>query len=226
MGGSSQDWWGGEHSYSTAASSAVMLSPPRCWEYCPGFNGMCPQGAGWLDTGWCLGVLTICGPSALAERSVALTSLRPAKAEGPSRLRRHPRMRLDPAEPTDTPISSSSSSQSSTSCLPHLPRKRFQMYSKSPFYRAGGHGESPETQASPEGLTGPLHYAEDRPQFTTRGTFNPEKGKQKLKSVKSSPAKTKEPPDGGPGGGRKRNPEADCAAAQPLVLMGSNEFMV
>ncbi|NXQ16011.1 MYO9A protein, partial [Peucedramus taeniatus] len=162
-----------------------------------------------------------------SERSVALISLRPAKAEGPSRLRRHPRMRLDLAEPTDTPISSSSSSsQSSTSCLPHLPRKRFQMYSKSPFYRAGGHSEAPETRASPEGLTGPLHYAEDRPQFTTRGTFNPEKGKQKLKSVKSSPPKTKEPPDGGPGGGRKRNPEADCAAAQSLVLLGSNEFMV
>ncbi|XP_039579291.1 unconventional myosin-IXa isoform X4 [Passer montanus] len=160
-----------------------------------------------------------------SERSVALTSLRPAKAEGPSRLRRHPRMRLDPAEPTDTPISSSSSSQSSTSCLPHLPRKRFQMYSKSPFYRAG-HGEAPESRASPEGLAGPLHHAEDRPQFTTRGTFNPEKGKQKLKSVKSSPPKTKEPPDGGPGGGRKRNSEADCAAAQPLVLLGSNEFMV
>ncbi|KAM4766226.1 unconventional myosin-IXa isoform 8-T8 [Cyanocitta cristata] len=160
-----------------------------------------------------------------SERSVALTSLRPAKAEGPSRLRRHPRMRLDPAEPTDTPISSSSS-QSSTSCLPHLPRKRFQMYSKSPFYRAGGHGEAPETRASPEGLAGPLRYPEDRPQFTTRGTFNPEKGKQKLKSVKTSPPKTKEPPDGGSGGGRKRNPEADCAAAQPLVLLGSNEFMV
>uniref|UniRef100_A0A8C3RBF8 Myosin IXA n=1 Tax=Cyanoderma ruficeps TaxID=181631 RepID=A0A8C3RBF8_9PASS len=162
-----------------------------------------------------------------SERSVALTSLRPAKAEGPSRLRRHPRMRLDPAEPTETPISSSSSSsQSSTSCLPHLPRKRFQMYSKSPFYRAGGHGEAPETRASPEGLAGPLRYPEDRPQFTTRGTFNPEKGKQKLKSVKTSPPKTKEPPDGGPGGGRKRNPEADCAAAQPLVFLGSNEFMV
>ncbi|KAM7039389.1 unconventional myosin-IXa isoform 5-T5 [Acridotheres tristis] len=161
-----------------------------------------------------------------SERSVALTSLRTAKAEGPSRLRRHPRMRLEPVEPTDTPISSSSSSQSSTSCLPHLPRKRFQMYSKSPFYRAGGHGEGPESRASSEGLTGPLHYPEDRPQFTTRGTFNPEKGKQKLKSVKSSPPKTKEPPDGGPGGGHKRNPEADCAATQPLVLLGSNEFMV
>ncbi|TRZ18283.1 hypothetical protein HGM15179_008841 [Zosterops borbonicus] len=162
-----------------------------------------------------------------SERSVALTSLRPAKAEGPSRLRRHPRMRLDPAEPTDTPISSSSSSsQSSTSCLPHLPRKRFQMYSKSPFYRAGGHGEAPEPRASPEGPAGPLRYPEDRPQFTTRGTFNPEKGKQKLKSVKTSPPKTKEPLDGGPGGGRKRNPEADCATAQPLVLLGSNEFMV
>ncbi|XP_027579966.2 unconventional myosin-IXa isoform X5 [Pipra filicauda] len=161
-----------------------------------------------------------------SERSVALISLRPTKAEGPSRLRRHPRMRLDPVDPADASISSSSSSQSSTSCLPHLPRKRFQMYSKSPFYRAGGHGEPPESRASPEGSAGPLRYPEDRPQFTTRGTFNPEKGKQKLKSVKTSPPKTKEPPDGGATGGRKRNPEADCAAAQPLVLLGSNEFMV
>ncbi|XP_075620925.1 unconventional myosin-IXa isoform X2 [Balearica regulorum gibbericeps] len=160
-----------------------------------------------------------------SERSVALTSLRPTK-EGPSRLRRHPRMRPDPTDPTDASISSSSSSQSSTSCLPHLPRKRFQMYSKSPFYRAGGSGEPPETRASPEGYAGPLRYPEDRPQFTTRGTFNPEKGKQKLKSVKTSPPKTKEPPDGETAGGRKRNPEADCAAAQPLVLLGSNEFMV
>ncbi|KAM7102076.1 unconventional myosin-IXa isoform 6-T9 [Ciconia maguari] len=162
-----------------------------------------------------------------SERSIALTSLRPAKVEGTSRLRRHPRMRPDPADPADASISSSSSSsQSSTSCLPHLPRKRFQMYSKSPFYRAGGSSEPPETRPSPEGFVGPLRYPEDRPQFTTRGTFNPEKGKQKLKSVKTSPPKTKEPPDGGTAGGRKRNPEADCAAAQPLVLLGSNEFMV
>uniref|UniRef100_A0A8B9IXL2 Myosin IXA n=1 Tax=Amazona collaria TaxID=241587 RepID=A0A8B9IXL2_9PSIT len=159
-------------------------------------------------------------------RSIALTSLRPAKVEGPSRLRRHPRTRPDPADPADVSISSSSSSQSSTSCLPHLPRKRFQMYSKSPFYRAGGLGEASESRASPEGFMGPLRYPEERPQFTTRGTFNPEKGKQKLKSVKTSPPKTKEPPDGGMGGTRKRNPEADCAAAQSLVLLGSNEFMV
>ncbi|XP_071669828.1 unconventional myosin-IXa isoform X5 [Patagioenas fasciata] len=161
-----------------------------------------------------------------SERNVVLPSLRPAKAEGPSRLRRHPRLRPDPADATDASISSSSSSQSSTSCLPHLPRKRFQMYSKSPFYRAGGSGEPPETRVTPEGFTGPLRHPEDRPQFTTRGTFNPEKGKQKLKSVKTSPPKTKEPPDGGTGGARKRNAEADCTTAQPLVLLGSNEFMV
>ncbi|XP_010014917.1 PREDICTED: unconventional myosin-IXa, partial [Nestor notabilis] len=161
-----------------------------------------------------------------SERSIALTSLRPTKAEGPSRLRRHSRTRLAPAAPADMSFSSSSSSQSSTSCLPHLPRKRFQMYSKSPFYRAGSPGEAPESRASPEGFMGPLRYPEERPQFTTRGTFNPEKGKQKLKSVKTSPPKTKEPPDGGTGGTRKRNPEADCAAAQSLVLLGSNEFMV
>ncbi|PKK25285.1 myosin IXA, partial [Columba livia] len=107
-----------------------------------------------------------------SERNVVLPSLRPAKVEGPSRLRRHPRLRPDPADATDASISSSSSSQSSTSCLPHLPRKRFQMYSKSPFYRAGGSGEPPETRVTPEGFTGPLHHPEDRPQFTTRGTFN------------------------------------------------------
>nr|XP_047937353.1 unconventional myosin-IXa isoform X3 [Anser cygnoides] len=151
-----------------------------------------------------------------SERSVALSSLRPTKAEGPSRLRRHPRTRPDVVDTADASIvSSSSSSQSSTSCLPHLPRKRFQMYSKSPFYRAGGSGEPPEpTSGQPD----------DRPQFTTRGTFNPEKGKQKLKSVKNSPPKTKEPPEGGTG--RKRNPEADRAAGQQLVLLGNNEFMV
>uniref|UniRef100_A0A8C2T5A8 Myosin IXA n=1 Tax=Coturnix japonica TaxID=93934 RepID=A0A8C2T5A8_COTJA len=103
-------------------------------------------------------------------------------------------------------------SKSSTSCLPHLPRKRFQMYSKSPFYRAGALGEPPEP------------HCNERPQFTTRGTFNPEKGKQKLKSVKNSPPKTKEPPEGGPG--RKRNPDADHSTGQQLVLLGSNEFMV
>ncbi|XP_069722667.1 unconventional myosin-IXa isoform X3 [Phaenicophaeus curvirostris] len=160
-----------------------------------------------------------------SERNIALTSLHPAKAEGPSRLRRHPKTRTDPVDLADASISSSSS-QSSTSCLPHLPRKRFQMYSKSPFYRAGAGGEPLETRASPEGFVGPLRYPEDRPQFTTRGTFNPEKGKQKLKSVKTSPPKTKEPPDGGLGGVRKRNPEADCTTTQPLVLLGSNEFMV
>uniref|UniRef100_A0A8C3LRF0 Myosin IXA n=1 Tax=Chrysolophus pictus TaxID=9089 RepID=A0A8C3LRF0_CHRPC len=151
-----------------------------------------------------------------SERSVALSSLRPIKAEGPGRLRRHPRTRPDVADMPNPSLvsssSSSSSSQSSTSCLPHLPRKRFQMYSKSPFYRAGALGEPSEP------------HCDERPQFTTRGTFNPEKGKQKLKSVKNSPPKTKEPPEGGLG--RKRNPDADRSTGQQLVLLGSNEFMV
>ncbi|OXB59358.1 hypothetical protein ASZ78_016099 [Callipepla squamata] len=149
-----------------------------------------------------------------SERSVALSSLRPIKVEGPGRLRRHPRTRPDTADTPNPPLvsSSSSSSQSSTSCLPHLPRKRFQMYSKSPFYRAGAAGEPPEP------------HCDERPQFTTRGTFNPEKGKQKLKSIKNSPPKTKELPEGG--AGRKRNPDAERSTSQQLVLLGSNEFMV
>ncbi|XP_062439518.1 unconventional myosin-IXa isoform X5 [Rhea pennata] len=143
-----------------------------------------------------------------SERSSALGSLRPVKPEAPSRLRRHPRKQQDSAEATDSALSSSS--QSSTSCLPHLPRKRFQMYSKSPFYRAPGEPAEPKG-----GLDGP---PAERPQFTTRGTFNAEKGKQKLKNVKSSPARGREAPEAGAA--------AERPGAQQLLLLGSKEFMV
>ncbi|KYO25295.1 unconventional myosin-IXb isoform B [Alligator mississippiensis] len=105
-------------------------------------------------------------------------------------------------------------------------RKRFQMYSKPPFYRAGSSGDTTETRLGLEGSPGQLRGLEDRPQFTSRGTFNPEKGKQKLKNVKNSPQKTKELPEGAAGAGRKRNAEADCSSTQQLVLFGNNEFMV
>ncbi|XP_068814071.1 unconventional myosin-IXa isoform X3 [Struthio camelus] len=159
-----------------------------------------------------------------SERSLALSSLRPVKMEATSRLRRHLRKQQDSVDSGDSAVSSSS--QSSTSCLPHLPRKRFQMYSKSPFYRAGASGEPAEQKGGLDGLPGPLRALDDRPQFTTRGTFNPEKGKQKLKNVKNSPQKTKELPEGAAGAGRKRSPEAECNATQQLVLFGNNEFMV
>ncbi|KAJ3593941.1 hypothetical protein NHX12_006274 [Muraenolepis orangiensis] len=58
---------------------------------------------------------------------------------------------------------------------------------------------------------------EDRPQFTSRGTFNPEKGKQKLRGPKHSTLRhTRE------GAGHSRDPND---ITQQLVLYGSNEFM-
>uniref|UniRef100_A0A674JKP3 Myosin IXA n=1 Tax=Terrapene triunguis TaxID=2587831 RepID=A0A674JKP3_9SAUR len=157
-------------------------------------------------------------------RSLALSSLRPVKIESTSRSRRHLRKQQDSLDSVDSSVSSPSSS--SSSCLPHVTRKRFQMYSKSPFYRAVAPGNITEQRLGLEGLPGQLRGLDDRPQFTSRGTFSPEKGKQKLKNVKNSPQKTKELPEGAAGAGRKRNTEADCSSTQQLVLFGNNEFMV
>uniref|UniRef100_A0A8K9WXM3 Myosin IXA n=1 Tax=Oncorhynchus mykiss TaxID=8022 RepID=A0A8K9WXM3_ONCMY len=59
---------------------------------------------------------------------------------------------------------------------------------------------------------------EERSQFTSRGTFNPEKGKQKLKGSKNSPLRHSHD-----SGGRSRDPPD---LPQQRVLYGSNEFMV
>ncbi|XP_060116388.1 unconventional myosin-IXa isoform X4 [Heteronotia binoei] len=160
-----------------------------------------------------------------SERSLAFGSLRPLKAESTTnRSRRHLRKQPDSLDSVDSSVSSPSlSPSSSSSCLPHVTRKRFQIYSKSPFYRAAPSGGATTPERSPGHLKG----LDDRPQFTTRGTFNPEKGKQKLKNVKNSPPKAKEPPEGAAGTGRKRHPDAaDCNSPQQLVLLGNNEFMV
>uniref|UniRef100_A0A8D0GYY1 Myosin IXA n=1 Tax=Sphenodon punctatus TaxID=8508 RepID=A0A8D0GYY1_SPHPU len=157
-----------------------------------------------------------------SERSVALSSLRTIKTEPTSRLRRHLRKQQESTDSVDSSISSLSPSPSSSSCLPHVTRKRFQMYSKSPFYRA----TSSSNATGLDGSLGHLRGLDDRPQFTSRGTFNPEKGKQKLKNVKNSPQKPKEFPDGAAGAGQKRSSESDCSTTQQLVLFGNNEFMV
>ncbi|KAM3625531.1 uncharacterized protein V6R79_013614 [Siganus canaliculatus] len=59
---------------------------------------------------------------------------------------------------------------------------------------------------------------DERPQFTSRGTFNPERGKQKLKGAKQSSMRHSR--DGDSHG---RDPSD---IPQQLVLYGSNEFMV
>ncbi|KAM6426666.1 unconventional myosin-IXa isoform 4-T4 [Liasis olivaceus] len=159
-------------------------------------------------------------------RSLTLNSARPVKADpvGTSRSRRHLRKQPESLDSVDSLVSSPSlSPSSSSSCLPHVTRKRFQIYSKSPFYRAAPSGDAVALERSP----GHAKLLDDRPQFTTRGTFNPEKGKQKLKNVKISPPKAKELPEGSAGTGRKHHPDAaDYMSPQQLVLLGNNEFMV
>ncbi|XP_062998499.1 unconventional myosin-IXa [Elgaria multicarinata webbii] len=163
-----------------------------------------------------------------SDRSLALGSARPIKAEPitTTRSRRHLRKQQDSMDSVDSSVSSPSlspSSSSSSSCLPHVTRKRFQIYSKSPFYRALPSGGATALERSPGHVKG----LDDRPQFTTRGTFNPEKGKQKLKNVKNSPPKAKELPEGTAGAGRKKHPDAaDYTGSPQLLLLGNNEFMV
>ncbi|XP_004421824.1 PREDICTED: unconventional myosin-IXa isoform X7 [Ceratotherium simum simum] len=155
-----------------------------------------------------------------SERSLALSSLKAAgKSEPSSKLRKQIKKQQDSLDSVDSSVSSLCSSNTASS---HGTRKRFQIYSKSPFYRAASAGEAP-------GMEGPLGQTkslEDRPQFISRGTFNPEKGKQKLKNVKNSPQKTKETPEGTVVSGRRKTVDPDCSSTQQLALFGNNEFMV
>lgn len=146
------------------------------------------------------------------ERSSALSSLKAAGKLDPSGKSRKPlRKQPDSVASADCPAPS----YPSTTASSHGSRKRFQIYSKSPFYRAAPAGEALE------GAPGPSRSLEDRPQFISRGTFNPEKGKQKLKNVKNSPQKTKETPEG-----RRKPGDPDGSSTPQLALFGNHEFMV
>ncbi|XP_016056791.1 PREDICTED: unconventional myosin-IXa isoform X3 [Miniopterus natalensis] len=155
-----------------------------------------------------------------SERSLALSSLKVAgKSEPSSKLRKQLKKQHDSLDSVD---SSGSSLCSSNTVSSHGTRKRFQIYSKSPFYRAASAGEA----LGMEGPLGQTKSLEERPQFISRGTFNPEKGKQKLKNVKNSPQKTKETSEGALVSGHRKTVDPDCSSTQQLALFGNNEFMV
>lgn len=61
------------------------------------------------------------------------------------------------------------------------------------------------------------HDGVERPQFSSRGTFNPEKSKQKLRKAKGS---VQRPPED-----QEHNRDPDLQAQQQVVY-GTNEFMV
>ncbi|XP_032478059.1 unconventional myosin-IXa isoform X3 [Phocoena sinus] len=155
-----------------------------------------------------------------SERSLALISLKAAgKSEPSGKLRKQLKKQQDSLDSVDSSVSSLCSSSTASS---HGTRRRFQIYSKSPFYRASSAGEA----LGMEGPLGQTKSLEDKPQFISRGTFNPEKGKQKLKNVKNSPQKTKETPEGTVVSGRRKTVDPDCSSTQQLALFGNNEFMV
>uniref|UniRef100_H0V4R2 Unconventional myosin-IXa n=1 Tax=Cavia porcellus TaxID=10141 RepID=H0V4R2_CAVPO len=149
-------------------------------------------------------------------RTLGLGSLKAAaKSEPSGKMRKQLKKQQDSLDSVESTCLSNTASS-------HGTRKRFQIYSKSPFYRAASTGEAP-------GMEGPLGQAkalEDKPQFISRGTFNPEKGKQKLKNVRNSPQKTKETPEGTVVSGRRKPVDPNCSSAQQLPLFGNNEFMV
>ncbi|XP_060709914.1 unconventional myosin-IXAa isoform X1 [Hemiscyllium ocellatum] len=160
-----------------------------------------------------------------------VSSITPHRPEAVNRLRRPLRKKADSLESVDLVVHSSPtmSSSSSSSGLPQGGR-RFRFRSKSPsphtLYHTHNIANSPEQRADGDGAYSQLKVQEERPQFTSRGTFNPEKGKQKLKMLKRSAQKPKDPTDGTSSIGKKRSAEPDFSAHQQVVVFGNNEFMV
>lgn len=128
-----------------------------------------------------------------SEKGTPLAATRPKKSQGKSRrmLRRQP----DSLDSVD-----SCSTMSSVSSQPSAPPRRFRLRSK--------------MRSSSQDAT--EQDGDERPRFSTRGTFSPEKSK-KTQNAKYSSQK---PPEDQ---GHNRDPDLQ---AQQLVLYGKNEFMV
>ncbi|KAM7424521.1 hypothetical protein PAMA_000728 [Pampus argenteus] len=167
--------------------------------------------------------------SDLSERGPALTSPWPRRSDGKSPRRRALRRQPDSLDSVDScssvsSYSSSSHFHASPSSSSSATTRRFRFHSKSPSLGSGPAQAVNASQASRSDSVDSSPTAEpegaydDRPLFTSRGTFNPDKGKQKLKGAKHSTLRhTRE------GSGHGRDPPD---IPQQLVLYGSNEFMV
>ncbi|XP_069021786.1 unconventional myosin-IXAa isoform X2 [Embiotoca jacksoni] len=170
--------------------------------------------------------------SDFSERGPGLTSPWPRRSDGKSPRRRALRRQPDSLDSVDSCSSVSSFSSSShfhpSSASSSATTRRFRFHSKSP---TGGSSPGPAQAQSlnasqssrSESLDGSLTGDQEgpydeRPQFTSRGTYNPEKGKQKLKGARHSTLRHSRE-----GSGHGRDPPD---IPQHLVLYGSNEFMV
>ncbi|XP_040025325.2 unconventional myosin-IXAa isoform X6 [Gasterosteus aculeatus] len=171
--------------------------------------------------------------SDFSERGPVMTSPWPRKSDMTrsdttrsdmtSPRRRTVRRQPDSLDSVDSCSSVSSYSSSShfqpSSSSPSASARRFHFPSKSPPSSLAQAQPASASQASRADNTADQEGANDeRPQFTSRGTFNPEKGKQKLKGAKHSTLRHSRD-----GTGHRRDPPD---MPQPLVLYGSNEFMV
>ncbi|XP_058622310.1 unconventional myosin-IXAb isoform X2 [Onychostoma macrolepis] len=137
----------------------------------------------------------------------ASSATRWRKSESKSRrgLRRQP-------ESLDS-VDSAVASLSSVSSTPHY---RFRSSSSGPLFSSGSPGELhilPDQEGS------------EQASLTTRCASSSEKTHPRPRGNRSCPPKPREPGEGG-GGGSGRRREHDFGSSQPLVLYGSNEFMV
>uniref|UniRef100_A0A3P9IN20 Myosin IXAa n=1 Tax=Oryzias latipes TaxID=8090 RepID=A0A3P9IN20_ORYLA len=133
--------------------------------------------------------------SDFSERGPALTSPWPRRSDGRSHRGHAHRRQLDCQEAAE-----SCSTVSSFSTLSH-------------FHPSSSSSSTAASRSSPPREP----EVDEKPQFTSRGTYNPEKGKQKLRGARHSVTRHSRQ---GPG----RDPSTDVP--QHMVLYGSNEFMV
>lgn len=163
-----------------------------------------------------------------AEKGPVLTSPWPRRSDGKSPRRRALLRQPDSLDSVDSCSTVSSYSSSShfhpSTSSSSTATRRFRFHAKSPppgsslaqglptnaTSRSDSFDSSP-----PRDQEGVL---DERPQFTSRGTFNPERGKQKLRGARLSTLRHTRESEG-----HGRDPPD---IPQQLVLYGSNEFMV
>lgn len=161
--------------------------------------------------------------SDLSERAL-LTSPWPRRTDGRSVRQRTLRRQPDSLDSVDSCSSVSSYSSSShfhpsSASSSSATARCFRFHSKAPSSPLSG-SSRPQPSCT-DGLDttqrGDVESNYDeRPQFTSRGTFNPEKGKQKLKGGKQTSLRH----------GREGHGRDAPDLPQQLVLYGNNEFMV
>ncbi|KAM4744447.1 unconventional myosin-IXAa isoform 8-T8 [Anableps anableps] len=169
--------------------------------------------------------------SDFSERGPGMSSPWPRRSDGKDSRRRAPHRQPDSLDSTDSfsTVSSYSSTSHFQPSSSSAATRRFRFHSKSPTVGSSparsqalplNASQSSQSDSFDGSLTGEQEdTCDERPHFTSRGTYNPEKGKQKLKGARHSAVRNMRDSGSGPG----RDPPD---IPQQLVLYGSNEFMV